>query len=74
MAIHRGPGMRTSRTQAIDMGTNPKGFEGGIEYCAQCGHPVGGALPHTHYDQPKPSVGGGSALPIQFNPIKIGKP
>lgn len=49
--IHRGPGMRTSRTQAIDIGTSPQGFPESPPYCPECGKPIGfGGVPHSHYD------------------------
>ena len=47
--IYKGPAMRSSRTQAIKMGTNPKGFEGGVGYDAQGGHPIMPGLPAQHY-------------------------
>ena len=42
--------MRTPRTRALELGTRPMGFEGAIDYCAQCGHPLTPDLPHGHYE------------------------
>lgn len=40
MAIHKGVGYRTPRTQAVKMGTQSSGFEGGLPYDAMGGIPA----------------------------------
>lgn len=67
---HKGPGTRTSRTQALAIGTAPAGFEGGVEFCSQCGMP---GTNHGHYkdssDAARPMKG---PVPVQSAPFKVG--
>ena len=70
-AIHKGPGRRTPRTRAIEIGTIPQGFEGAVDYCAQCGHPLDPSIPHGHYQH---ELGHGmdeeGPKPIQSTPFE----
>lgn len=68
--MYKGPGTRTSRTQAEKIGTNPAGFENSMTYFAQGGHPVTPATPAMAYTPSKlvPGVGG---KPIQGVNFKI---
>lgn len=45
--IHKGVGYRTPRTQAIKLGTSPKGFEGMVNYDSMAGVPA--SMSHGHY-------------------------
>jgi len=49
--------LRTPRSRALEIGTNPKGFEGGIDYDPQAGVPSGTQA--DHYQDQKPAVSGG---------------
>jgi hypothetical protein len=70
---HRGAGnLRTPRHIALDKGTAPGGFPKGVDYCAVCGHALGGELPHGHYEEQGPSVKQGSA-PQKLDPMKLGR-
>jgi len=68
-APHRGPStLRTPRTQALDIGTDPRGFDNSQEnYCPTCGIPVTG--PHTHYVEQAPLVNDEVKPPAQPSPI-----
>jgi hypothetical protein len=59
MAAHKGVGYRTPRTQAMKMGTEAKGFEGGIPYDAMGGVPssVARGSYNDFADEAKLSIG-----------------
>lgn len=64
---YQGPGIRTPRTQAEDIGTDPRGFTD-TSYDPAAGHPSYPGLPATHYVEQPPQVGGGAG------PIDADKP
>ena len=70
---HQGAGsIRTSRHIALEKGTDPSGFTKGVDYCAVCGHPLGGEMPHGHYEEQEPNVKQGTH-PQSLSPFKLGK-
>lgn len=59
MAIPTSPStLRTPRTQALKMGTDPRGFEGQIPYDAHAGIPMGVTGAGQSYQSAGPFVGG----------------
>ena len=73
MSVTKGPNVphRTSRSIAVEKGTTPAGFAGGIPgYCAPCGVPSSEA--HGHYKDDADKVkGSGPGKPSRgINPIK----
>lgn len=75
---HKGPAVpsqpRTLRGRSLDIGTIPAGFEGGVAYDPQAGHPTGPDYPPAQHYEHVPGHGTteGGAKPIQSNPIKLG--
>lgn len=70
---HKGPDVshRTPRKRALEIGTQPAGFEGGLEICGACGHPVLAGVAHGHYaDNAPPANIGGQAAQPQGSPFK----
>jgi hypothetical protein len=68
--VEKGPAsIRSPRTRAVEIGTDPRGFEA-TDYCPQCGHPIKAGLPHSHYVEQEPSLGPGAA-PIQSVPMTV---
>jgi hypothetical protein len=62
---HPGPDVphRTSRSRALEIGTDPQGFSETL-YCPQCGQPLNTGLPHSHYKEQGPNVApGANAVP-----------
>lgn len=74
----RGPTtLRSPRSRAIDVGTNPAGFSEDVAYDSQAGVPTGAEYPvggsgGTYQEQP-PAVSDGGSAPInQPSPFKLG--
>jgi len=64
--------MRTPRTRALEIGTDPSGFDSDVKHCPQCGHPLLPNLPHSHYDEQAENVGG-EGMPVNpTTPFKLG--
>lgn len=66
-------GLRSPRKQALAMGTDPAGFQGGLEYDAQAGVPVLPGMPLGTYQSLPPqisSVGGAINTPTPFTNLK----
>ena len=72
----RGPTtLRSPRSRAIDIGTDPAGFSAELPYNPQAGHPTGTDYPGTAgtYQEPAPHVTGGGTAPVnQPDPFKLG--
>jgi hypothetical protein len=68
---HPGLGTRTSRTRALEIGTDPAGFDEKMDYDPQAGHPILPGLPGGHYVEQPPQISPSGPAPInQPNPIK----
>lgn len=74
MAMPTSPStLRTPRTQALKMGTDPRGFEGQIPYDAHAGIPASAPSAGQSYQSAGPFVGGGSGpvnTPTPFANLK----
>jgi len=70
--IHTGPDVphRTSRKRALEIGTTPEGFEDGVTYCAQCGHPVTVGSPCQHATVQEPAIEAGPS-PMATTPFAV---
>ena len=70
----RGPTtLRSPRSRAVDIGTDPAGFAGAPDYDAQGGHPILPESPERRYEEQPPSITESGAKPIDANsPIKYG--
>lgn len=70
---HPGPNVphRTPRTRALEIGTTPGGFEGGVAYDPAAGAPAGTPGVGTAYVQQPPHV---ADVPAKFQnkPFKLG--
>lgn len=78
MAIHKGVGMRTPRTRAIEIGTDPAGFAGGVDMegdPARAGHPALPGLPVSTYKEQAPAIAGTSPSQgvVPYSNLKRGK-
>lgn len=70
---HPSPGkIRTSRDRALEIGTNPQGFDDAVQYDVPGGHPVTPDTPRRTHEEQGPSVQPNGPGPIQKNPIKLG--
>lgn len=73
MAASSPGSLRSSRKRALEIGTEPAGFEDGAKYDAQGGHPVSPDYPERTYEEQAPQTTEGGSKPIQqSNPIKLG--
>lgn len=74
---HQGPKVshRTSRSIALEKGTDPRGFDDVSEalYDPQAGHPINTGLPGGHHTEPAPYVGGAGGPVENLKPFEIKK-
>jgi len=68
---HKGGGLRTPRTRAEELGTDPSGFNG-MNYHVPGGHPISKNNPADLYKEQEPHVGGSSEPINPTSPFKIG--
>lgn len=70
----RGPTtLRSPRSRAIDIGTNPAGFSEAPNYDAQGGHPVEPGMPSGTYVEQPPAVTESGPGPIEADtPFRLG--
>lgn len=70
----RGPTtLRSPRSRALDIGTNPAGFTEELPYDVEGGHPVSSETPQGTYQGQAPAVSEGGSAPInQPSPFKLG--
>ena len=62
---------RSSRTRALEIGTDKRGFDNDHSYFPQGGHPILPGMPATVYQETPEHVGGSSIGSIETpNPIK----
>lgn len=65
--------LRSPRKRALEIGTTPAGFQGGLEYDAQAGVPVLPGMPLGTYQSLPPQisgVGGPVNTPVPFTNLK----
>lgn len=65
--------LRSSRKRALEIGTQPSGFQGVMEYDAQAGVPKVPGMPTGHYVEQPPMIStAGSAIntPTPFSNLK----
>jgi len=74
---HQGPDVphRTSRSRALEVGTDPRGFDDVSEafYDPQAGHPTNTGLPGGHYVEQAPQVGGPGGPVENIKPFEVKK-
>jgi hypothetical protein len=74
--MHKGPGTRTSRTQAEKMGVERSGFDGGVDMegdAARAGHPSMPGLPVDPYKEQAPSIASTNMPSDHETPFVLGK-